>query len=146
MGWGCYPGEGERPFSMPGIGAKMNLFEWLLVGHLVGDFLLQSDSMADQKGRQWTWMFRHVGAYMLVLTVVLVGYWLAVPLPVWPLAVAWLFLLATHIILDRRSFTQAWMRLVGMSPDHPWLPIVVDQVFHVLTLAVSAQFLVLVTG
>jgi hypothetical protein len=124
----------------------MNLFEWLLVGHLVGDFLLQSDNMARWKGQHWRWMLRHVGIYMLVLGVVLLGYALATPTPLWPAVLAWLFLLATHLSLDRRGFTQTWMRLVGMSPDHAWLPIVVDQVFHVLTLAVSAQFLVLVAS
>jgi hypothetical protein len=124
----------------------MNLFEWLLVGHLIGDFLLQSDNTARRKGQHWRWMLRHVGIYMLVLGVVLLGYALATPTPLWSIVLVWLFLLATHVALDRRGFTQTWMRLVGMSPDHPWLPIVVDQVFHVLTLAVSAQFLVLVAG
>jgi transcriptional regulator GlxA family with amidase domain len=57
-----------------------------------------------------------------------------------------LFLLATHIILDRRRFTTSWMRLIGMSPDHPWLPVVVDQVFHILTLAVVAQTLALIAS
>ncbi len=121
----------------------MNLFDWLLVGHLAGDFLLQSDNMARNKGQHWAWMLRHVGLYMLVVSAVLLGYALTTPLPFWALAVVWLFLLATHIILDRRRFTQRWMRLAGMSPEHPWLPIVVDQVFHILTLAVTAQLLAL---
>jgi hypothetical protein len=121
----------------------MTLFDWLLVGHLAGDFLLQSDGIAQNKEQQWGWMLRHVTLYMLVLSMVLVGYALSTPLPVWSLAGVWLFVLATHIILDRRGFTRGWMRLVGISPDHPWLPIVVDQVFHILTLAIVAQVLAL---
>jgi hypothetical protein len=119
----------------------MNLFDWLVVGHLAGDFLLQSDNMARRKGQQWTWMFWHVGIYMLVLGVVLVGYALSTPMPFVSLFLAWLFLLVSHIVLDRRGLTQGWMRLVGMSSNHSWLPIVVDQVFHILTLAIVAQIL-----
>jgi hypothetical protein len=123
------------------IKVTMNLFDWLVVGHLAGDFLLQSDNMARHKGQQWAWMFWHVSVYMLVLGVVLVGYALSTPVPFVSLFLVWLFLLVSHIVLDRRGFTRCWMRLVGMSPNHSWLPIVVDQVFHILTLAIVAQIL-----
>jgi hypothetical protein len=122
----------------------MNLFNWLLVSHLVGDFLLQSDEMARNKDQQWPWMLRHVGLYMIGVSIVLVAYALKKSMPFWPVAAVWLFFVATHILLDRRGVTRAWMRLVGMSPDHSWLPIVVDQVLHVVTLAIAAQILVLV--
>jgi hypothetical protein len=124
----------------------MSLFDWLLVGHLVGDFLLQSDNMAQNKGHRRRWMITHVGLYMAVITIVLVVYGLVHPLPLGWAAAAWLFLMITHVILDLRSFTARWMRLVGMTPDHTWLSIVIDQVFHVLTLAVAAQVLALVQG
>jgi len=81
---------------------------------------------------------------MAVITVVLVIYTLAHPLPLGWVAAAWFFLMITHVILDLRGFTARWMRLVGMAPNHTWLPIVVDQVFHILTLAIVAQVLVLV--
>jgi hypothetical protein len=35
------------------------------------------------------------------------------------------------------------MRFVGISAELSWLPIVIDQVFHLLILAVVAQVLVL---
>lgn len=124
----------------------MSLFDWLLVGHLVGDFLLQSDNMAQNKGRRWRWMLTHVGLYMAVMTVILVACGLARPLPLGWVVAAWLFLLITHVILDQRGFTARWMRLVGMTPDHTWLPIVIDQVFHILTLAIAAQVLTLIQG
>jgi hypothetical protein len=122
----------------------MNLFNWLFVSHLIGDFLLQSDDMATNKGQHWPWMLRHVSLYMIVISIVLVAYTLNRHLPFWSVAAVWIFFLATHILLDRRGVIHAWMRLVGMSPDHPWLPIVVDQVLHVLTLAIAAQILVLI--
>jgi hypothetical protein len=34
------------------------------------------------------------------------------------------------------------MRFIGISAELSWLPIVIDQVFHLLILAVAAQVLV----
>jgi hypothetical protein len=124
----------------------VSLFDWLLVGHLIGDFLMQTDSMASRKENSWSWMLGHVGIYMVVIGAVLIVYALSHSLPAWLLAVVLLFICGTHIVLDRRGFALWWMRFVNIAPDHEWLPIVVDQVFHLLTLAVVAQVLVLVGG
>ncbi|MGD8625579.1 MAG: DUF3307 domain-containing protein [Anaerolineae bacterium] len=124
----------------------MSLFDWLLVGHLVGDFLLQTDGMARNKSKSWPWMLRHVGLYMLLVTVVIVVYALSHPLSFWWIALALLLLSVTHVGLDRRRFTTWWMGVVGIEPQHPWLGIVVDQVFHILILAIVAQGLVMVSG
>ena len=121
----------------------MSLFDWLLVAHLVGDFLIQTDNMANQKIENWPWMLRHIGCYMVMITAVLLVYSVTYHLPMWQTVLALLFVGATHVLLDRRGFVVRWMHLVGMSPDHPWLGIVVDQVFHVLTLALVAQLLTL---
>ena len=120
----------------------MSLFDWLLVAHLVGDFLLQTDGMAKYKATDWSWMLRHVGTYLIIMTAVLVAYALAHPVPLVLVVALLLFLAATHIVLDRRTFVLWWTGLVGASPEHPWLSIVVDQVFHLLTVAVVAQVLV----
>ena len=124
----------------------MSLFDWLLVAHLFGDFALQADNMAFNKARQWPWMLRHVGCYMIPVTLVIVAYSWTQHISAWWVLLALLFVAGTHIVLDRRTFTLAWMRMVRMSPDHPWLPIVVDQVFHILVLAIVAQVLVTVSG
>jgi hypothetical protein len=123
----------------------MSLFDWLLLGHLAGDFLFQTDSMARHKPQNWRWMLGHVSLYMVTITVIITAYGLSHTLPVWAPVTAWLFIFASHLILDRRSFTAYWMRLVGASPDHPWLPIVVDQIFHLITLALVAQALAIGT-
>ncbi len=124
----------------------MSLFDWLLVGHLVGDFLLQSDRMAQKKVQEISWMLRHVAVYMLVITVVLVAYGLHHPLALGWVVATWLFLTITHVVLDRRRFVACWMGFAGISPEHAWLSVVADQVFHVLTLAVVAQVLALSSG
>ena len=35
-------------------------FYYLLLGHLIGDFVLQTDKIAENKGRQWKWNLLHV--------------------------------------------------------------------------------------
>lgn len=124
----------------------MSLFDWLLLGHLIGDFLFQTDNMAKHKPQNWRWMMGHLSLYMVTITIIIVAYGASHTLPVWLPVVAWLFVFGTHVILDRRSFTAWWMRQVKASPDHPWLPIVVDQIFHLITLAIVAQALVLAGG
>lgn len=121
----------------------MSLFDWLLMGHLVGDFTLQTGNMAGNKATHGSWMLRHLAVYMLGMTVVLAAYAWAHPVPGWAVGAIWLFLAGTHAVLDRRAFTRWWMDRVVKAPDHPWLPVVVDQVFHLLTLAVVAQVLLL---
>lgn len=124
----------------------MSLFDWLLVAHLTGDFLLQTHNMAEYKATDWSWMLKHIAVYMTLMTAVLVGYGWSARVPFWMLMVAWLFLAGTHIVLDRREFTLKWMRITRVSPDHPWMPIMIDQVFHLLVLAATAQVLVLFSG
>jgi hypothetical protein len=128
------------------IGAKVSLFDWLLVGHLIGDFLIQTDDMAAHKTHSRSWMLRHIGFYAAVMAVALVLYALTHALSPWMIAVALLFICLTHLVLDQRDFTGWWMRVAGISSDRAWLTVVVDQVFHLLTLAVTAQVLVLASG
>ena len=124
----------------------MSLFDWLLVGHLVGDFLLQTDGMAKYKAIDWTWMLRHVGLYLAIMAVVLGAYALSTPVPLWALGLALVFIGVTHIILDRRGFTLAGMRLIGITSDLGWLIIVADQVFHLLVLVVVVQIVTWAAG
>jgi hypothetical protein len=135
----CHPELGAEA----AIGAGMSLFDWLLVGHLVGDFLLQTDGMAKNKTQSWPWMLRHTGIYMAVMVILVVAFALTHAASFWVAGAVLLFIAGTHIILDRREFTLRWMRFIGISAELSWLPIVIDQVFHLLILAVAAQVLVL---
>jgi hypothetical protein len=124
----------------------MSLFDWLLVGHLVGDFLLQSDSMARRKVSEWPWMLRHVGYYTAVVALPVTVYALQHSVPFWFVLVALAFIIVTHIVMDRRDVIRWWMRVAGVTAEYAWLSIVADQVFHILSLALVAQVLVLVGG
>ncbi len=124
----------------------MSLFDWLLMGHLVGDFLLQTDGMAKYKAQSWTWMLRHIGLYLMVMAIVLGLYSLGHPTPLWVLALALLLIGTTHVFLDRRGFTGAWMRFIGITSGPGWLTVVIDQVFHLLVLAAVVQFVIWARG
>lgn len=106
----------------------MNLFTWLIVGHLVGDFLLQTNWMAARKTTNYLALFVHVTVYTLCVV--------AFALPAGGIsfeAAALIFL--THSILDRRKFVQFWIRTVNRVEGVQWLTIASDQCWHILVLA-----------
>jgi hypothetical protein len=119
----------------------MSAFDWLLVGHLTGDFLLQTERMA-RKERQASALALHIGAYGAVQGAILAL--LAPRLAVWAGCVAWL--LITHAALDTRHPVRWWMGILGVTSNTAWLPIVLDQAFHVLTLVPVAVWLDSVAG
>jgi hypothetical protein len=110
----------------------VNLFEALLVGHLVGDFLVQTNWMAREKTVRWSALLVHSAVYTACVAAAgeLVG-------GMAPLAVALVFV--SHAILDRRTFVRWWGRHVqGVTRvDDQWLLIMTDQVWHVLVLVAA---------
>ena len=122
----------------------MSLFDWLLVDHLDGDFLLQTHNMARHKTRRWEWTLRQIDVHMVAISLVVGACVLIHHGPAWLFVAAWFFLAGTHILVERTAFTKGGMRLAGVSPEDSWLPIATDQVFHLLGLAPVAQALVLV--
>lgn len=116
------------------------LFVALLVGHLVGDWLVQTDQQAADKTSAdrrvaWPAMGRHVVGYHAAMAAVL--------LPVFwhPTAAAILVVsAATHALIDRRWPTRALMRATR-SPqfaEQTWGVVVVDQALHLSVLALLA--------
>ncbi|MDA8096299.1 MAG: DUF3307 domain-containing protein [Clostridia bacterium] len=109
-------------------GLSMNIFCWLLVGHLVGDFLLQTRWMADRKANAWAPLLAHSLLYTTAIAVF--GYiggglsWLVL-----------LVVLISHVILDRRGLVRFWVRYVNKADDLLWMRIVIDQIWHILVLA-----------
>lgn len=116
------------------VGAKrtMTLFSWLLVGHLVGDFVLQTRWMAEKKATQWIPLTVHCLFYTSVIALfALPAGGLSLP------AVAMVFF--SHAVLDRRFFTDFWAHRITGTKDIPWLKVMLDQTWHVVVLAVATQ-------
>lgn len=109
----------------------MSPFDVLFIGHLIGDFLFQTNWMATQKSQNWVALLVHVTVY--TLTVSIVTFILGAGLSAWGIAVVFV----SHFIVDKRTLAPWWvasvMRTTGQ--DSGWLGLVVDQVFHILILA-----------
>lgn len=103
----------------------------LLVGHLLGDYILQDDWMARHKTSVSFICFLHCLLYTWAVWAC--SFWW---MPLWGLAVC----LAVHFPIDRWCLAKKWMDNVsGQSafasgPLAPWSIVVVDNTFHVLTL------------
>lgn len=99
-----------------------------IVGHLVGDYLLQNDWMAREKKRD-SWVCAvHSSIWGTAVTLFAGLSWPAM----------WV-LIITHFIQDRGNLVQKWMDLVGQrdfreGPCAPWSVIVVDNVWHIVTI------------
>lgn len=110
----------------------MSQFDYLLIGHLIGDFLLQTSWMAKNKATKWLPLLAHVAVYTVVVSVVGIlsgGLSLA--------AIALIFF--SHIVLDRKTFVTFWVRKVqtAKGSEQAWLCIVADQIFHIIILAIA---------
>jgi hypothetical protein len=119
------------------------VFLLLLTGHLLGDWIAQSDWQATNKTRSWAALAAHVAGYHLVMALLLL-------LPVlrdgWPagkaLAVPAVSA-ASHAVIDRRWPVRALLRVAG-SPGFAtveWGVVAVDQALHLSILAMLAVLL-----
>lgn len=128
----------------------MNLFGWLLLGHFVADWLLQSDWMAMGKRRHF---FARAGiVHYLVYTATLLfilSWWdepslapgassaLATSLQTLLLA---LVIFLSHWLIDGANLIHTWMRLWGQR-QQTMVYLVIDQTLHLLVLGLIAAFL-----
>jgi hypothetical protein len=119
----------------------MSLFDSLLVAHLVGDWLLQTEWQALNKTKNWRAMWSHVAVYHLLILVVLWIHFGFQDTRVYPTIAA---LALSHAYLDRRWPEIAIMRglrvIVDRDPER-WLLIAVDQCLHIVLLGLAALYL-----
>jgi hypothetical protein len=119
------------------------VFLLLLTGHLLGDWVAQSDWQATNKTRSWAALAAHVAGYHLIM-----GPLLLLPVvrdgwPAWKALAVLAVSAATHALIDRRWPVRALMRVAG-SPGFAtieWGVIAVDQALHLSILAMLAVLL-----
>ena len=119
------------------------VFLVLLAGHLLGDWVTQTDWQATTKTHSWAALAAHVTSYHLLMGTLLL-------LPVlrdgWPAGDALLTLtvsVATHAVIDRRWPVRALPRLTA-SPNFAtveWGVVAADQALHVTILAMLVVLL-----
>lgn len=109
-----------------------------LMGHFVGDYLIQNDWMALNKKRDAGICLVH--AALWTLSVLAFAGWLGPGC-----AVVGAILVATHFWQDHTNVVAWWMDRIGQrqfrtGPCAPWSIIVVDNVWHVLTIYLLWRF------
>lgn len=106
-----------------------------IIGHLVGDYLLQNDWMALNK--KFSVAICAVHAALWTLSVGLFSGWLFLQNGKGALIGFLLFM--SHLIQDHTDIVAYWMDIIGQyrfrtGPCAPWSFIVVDNVWHIVTL------------
>ena len=113
----------------------MSVFCWCLIGHLVGDWLLQNDWMATGKRTGlFTWPgLLHFVVYTLSILAVL---WLsqAVPKQMAIYISLGLTIFISHWLIDATNIVTIWMRFWGQR-NQTMVRVMVDQTLHLLILA-----------
>lgn len=119
----------------------VTIFEVLLMAHIAGDWLLQTEWQAQNKDRNWRAMLSHVLIYHAMVLGVL-GAKLGFREPaVYTVVIA---LAVSHAVIDR-SRSIAWitrtLRITVERASEKWLSIVTDQAIHLLLLGLAAFYL-----
>lgn len=105
-----------------------------LLLHLLGDYVLQNDWMAQNKTKSWLPAAVHALAYSLPFLLLQPSWW------------AWLVILSTHYLIDRYRLALYYIRLYNRVPaseegyfgyhqDKPaymafWLMVIIDNTLH----------------
>lgn len=116
-----------------------------IIGHLVGDYLLQNDWMALNKKKPSPEGNTACVIHCMIwsFAVVLFSGWYRSPMAMW---VCWALFL-THYIQDRTHIVKFWMTRINRQPKFveppmaPWSLIVVDNVWHIVTIWAIWRFL-----
>lgn len=126
--------------------AHSNALTLAIIGHLVGDYLLQNDWMALNKKKS---SFR-CAVHCLIWTACVVGFagWYnPTPAEGCRYLISAILLFLTHFAQDRTNIIAWWMDLIGQKQFRtgmcaPWSIIVVDNVWHIVTIWAVWKFIV----
>ncbi len=119
----------------------MTIFEGLLMAHLLGDWLLQTEWQAQNKASNWKALLAHVAVYHIIVFIILYFGFSLRAVPVTTIVVA---LAVLHAILDRKSAVEPIMialRITVKRQPERWLAIAVDQSIHLLLLGLASLYL-----
>jgi hypothetical protein len=102
-----------------------------IYAHLIGDYLLQNDWMAQNKKKKDLACIAHVGAYMAPFLFCGFTWW------------QMLLIAAQHYSLDRTDFVGWFMAVKGSTafrdgPLSPWSSVITDNILHILWIAIVA--------
>jgi hypothetical protein len=119
----------------------MTPFETVLIAHLLGDWIFQTEWQALHKQESWKALWGHIVVYHILI---LLGLCLHFGWSNERVYISILFLASTHAVLDRRGFTIRLMRalrIIRVREPSLWLVLAVDQTLHLLLLAAAIVFI-----
>lgn len=117
----------------------MNLFTWLFIGHLVGDWLLQNDWMAKGKRKKVFHPGGLVHYTIYTVTLLVVFSFGSTSVGVVNMLVVAIIAFVTHLIIDGTNIVSGWINLLKQT-DIPMVRVMVDQTFHMLVLMVIVLY------
>ena len=106
----------------------MDILKLLLIGHLIGDFFLQSVKLVEKKQKSIKYLFVHTIVYTLIVTLVLLLF-----CNIWE-TILWSFLiLVSHFLID-----YFWIKFTKKFNNNlfAFWSFIVDQVIHTLLLLI----------
>lgn len=112
----------------------MELYPMVLAGHMVGDFILQTDWQAANKATNWLADLAHATTYNLALAALILPFWLG-----WEALALIAISFFSHAFIDRRWPTKKvmqWTRSKGFSEVF-WGVISNDQALHLSILSIA---------
>jgi hypothetical protein len=120
----------------------MNAFTWLLMGHLVGDWLLQSNWMAMGKKNGLVTLagMVHFATYTAVTTGALWLSGVTENKPAFYLILSAIIIFVSHWLLDTTDIVKLWMHFYGQGRSKKFVQVMVDQTFHLLVLTLVTSF------
>lgn len=113
----------------------------MILGHLLGDYVFQTDNMAQNKTRSNAVAALHAGVYTWVMGWVLVPQWWFSEEMAAVFALKLLVVFITHYLMDRYALARRWMQLKIVDQkgfaEHlkPWSTIIIDNTGHLCVLA-----------
>ena len=99
-----------------------------IYAHLIGDYILQNDFMAQNKKKSWKHCLLHVFVYMLPFLFCDIS------------SLAFVLIAVQHYILDKTMIVGWFMKIKGSEqfatgPLYPWSWVVMDNILHILWIA-----------
>ena len=124
----------------------LSLILVLLIAHMVGDFILQSDWMALNKGKRWDALSLHVGVYIAVVSLIIAAFQPPSPYPyaeLWQFG-GWVLVNGVaHFVTDAitsRVTSRLWfLPQVGQGMRPTWIQVEVKDTRHWFFVAIGAD-------
>lgn len=115
----------------------MNLLALVLAGHVIGDWVVQSDWQAAHKPISWLAMQQHMLSYHLTMLLLVGPFW-----HTWYALIAFVISWITHMIIDRRWPVKRLLEITGSGDFSDTLlgMTAADQALHLAILCLLVAY------